>query len=321
MDGLSGVGFLAERDMDDSDKEERIRALQRDIAKLTAGVSALAGDKPSVTFREFAMQYLEAKLQRPTIRASTKKIFAHQVERHLIPAFGALPLEAITPKVFFDWMGQQKRITRFFNARKALIEIMRAAKDAGHIDRLPKIEDPDERRDVGRVLEDKEVHAILWHSRRPFRFIFYTFWRMGCRPREILQWRWDMLRIQNEKLWIDIPAAISKTGRSRSIPIDKTVARILMMRRDRCRPSPFCFPSQVDRMRPQLSYASAWRTACFHAKVKKCVPYDFRRSLVTRWAAEGKPLLYIAKFLDTSTVMLEKIYAKAQGKVLEDLIE
>lgn len=299
--------------------------LRRKIAGLSADINKLAGDHATLLFRDFALEYLKSKLINPTLRLSTKSSFENQVIRHLIPAFGALPIDRIKNGEWINWvldMQNQKKITRFFNARKTLIEILRAAESDGHIQKLPKLDNPDSIKDVGRVLEPKEVIKILWMSHKPFRFIFYVLWKMGCRPREVLQWEWPMIRWNEPgKTWIDIPPRISKTDRARSIPLNPEVSVLLRKRFDRGNRSQFVFPSKKDLRRPQMTYQSAWSVACRNAKISNAKPYDLRRTFITRCAAEGKPLIYVAKCLDTSTKMIESVYAKAQVDVMENIIK
>ena len=306
--------------------DERILELQRQLAKVSETMSKISGERRAPTFGEFAQGYLESKIANPTLRDTTKRSFSQQVEGHLIPTFGTLPIDKISNAEFLKWVIAKReeaesrpagrgRLTRFFNARKYLIEILGAAKEAGHIERLPKLDNPDTPRNVGRVLQPREVLRILRHTKkRIFRFFFYVLWKMGCRPREVLRWEWDMLRQQNGKTWIDIPARISKTVRSRSIPINPGVARRLFKMRNNG--SPFVFPNVFDPSKPQLSYHGAWSTACKKAMVK-AMPYDLRRTFITRRAAEGAPMIYVAKFLDTSTKMIEAVYAKSQADIME----
>lgn len=303
-----------------------LKDLRRKISDLSAHIDRLSGDQVTLLFKDFAEEYLKTKLASPVLRQSTKDSFENQVRNHLIPRFGALPLERVTNAEFVYWVNETRQkpdgITRFFNSRKVLIEILTAARNDGHIEKLPKLDNPDAPKNVGRVLEDSEVLAILWHSRRPFRFIFYTLWKMGCRPREVLNWQWSMIRWNEPgKTWIDIPAIISKTDRFRSIPLNPGVSRRLYTRYQRRNDSKFVFPSRKRLDRPQITYQSAWDTACARAKVKDAVVYDFRRTAITRWAADGKPTLYISKLLDTSVAMVEKVYAKSQAAVLEEIIK
>lgn len=302
-----------------------IKDLQRQIAKLNESIGRLAGDQEAIQFETYAKACLEAKLLNPTLRASTKRSFQNQVTNHLVPAFGSLELGKITNPVFLKWVIEKRKSQpgfRFFNARKSLIEILNSAKSDGHLEKLPKLDNPDEPRNVGRVLEDAEVLKILKNTRqRIFRFFFYCLWKMGCRPREILQWEYSMIKWETaDRAWISIPARISKTKRSREIPLHAGVAKRIYKEHMSNRSAVFVFPKIGDPTKPQMEYHAAWRTATKRAGVK-AMPYDTRRTFASRCAAEGKSLMYIAKFLDTSTKMLEGVYVKTQKAVLEDLIK
>lgn len=313
-----------------SSPDERILELQRQIARISASISLVAGDRRTPTFGEYASTYLDNKLANPTLRETTKRSFYQQVKCHLIPTFGAIPLDKLGNMEFLKWVVEKRdaaetlpagpgRMTRFFNARKYLIEVLGAAKEDGLIEKLPKIDNPDVPRNVGRALETKEILGIIRHTKkRLFRFFFYTLWKMGCRPREILKWEWSMIRWEGpNKAWIDIPARISKTVRSRSIPINPSVAkRLYQIYKRGGNGSKYVFPNVKDASKPQLSYHGAWATACKKAAVK-AMPYDLRRTFITRHAAEGSPMIYVAKFLDTSTKMIEAVYAKSQATVME----
>ena len=305
---------------------DELKDVQRQLAALTESLRKISGDTPQITFGVWADQYLSSKMDRPTLRQSTKNAFALQVKNHLIPAFGALPLDHITNAIWLRHVMKIKnsdkpQITRFFNMRKALAEILIAAKEEGHIQKTPKLDNPDEVKSVGRCLEDEEIFQIIWRSKRPFRLIFYVLWKMGVRPREMLRWEWGFIKFNEpEHTWIDIPARISKTDRARQIPINPEVSRLLHRRYLRGNGSEFVFPHTQNRNKPQLSYNSAWKRACREAKIN-AVPYDLRRTFITRCAAEGKPLIYVAKALDTSTKMIENIYAKSQVEVMEEIIK
>ena len=58
-------------------------------------------------------------------------------------------------------------------------------REAGHIDKLPKLDNPDVKRNVGRAMTREEIIKVLWKLNRPFRFIFYCMYKMGIRPREM----------------------------------------------------------------------------------------------------------------------------------------
>lgn len=301
--------------------DEEMRNLLRLAEKLKSATERMSGERATVSFKEFAEEYKSKKMKDPTLRQSTKNLFENQVGLHLIPAFGHLPIDQVGASVFYDWMSKQNRLTRFFNARKCLIEILRAAKEEGHLDKTPKIENPDKPRKVGRVVSDEEVLKILWKASKPFRFIFYCFWRHGYRPGEILKWEWDMLDLDGpDATWVNVPARISKNDRSRRAPLDNVVARLLRIRKRKGNGSIFVFPSRNSLSERQASYASAWSLACSKAGVAKCVPYDFRRTFITERAIDNKANIYVAKILDTSTEMMERVYVKEQEDVMSDIV-
>lgn len=316
--------------------DDALKELQRQIVKINASIDKLAGDHKTVTFGEFAIRVMADKLDNPTLRASTKIIFENQVKMHLIPAFGAMNIAAVNNIEFLKWVSKvrlenekkgpkERKVTRFFGARKALGEILKAAFDSGLIDKMPKIDNPDSPRNVGRALSDKEVWTILRNTKnKSFRFFFYVLFKTGCRPQEVMRWEYSMFKWNEPgKTWISIPARISKTDRNRDIPINPIVSKRLY-RQFRISFSPFVFDKGLFRpakaFGPQLLYQGAWRNMLKKTGLR-CVPYDFRRSFITRCASEGKPLIYVAKALDTSVKMIEAVYAKTQVQVMEDLVK
>lgn len=305
---------------------DSLKDLQRQIAKLNESMSRLAGDQEAIQFGKYAQEYLRQKLLNPTLRRSTKRSFQNQVTHHLVPAFGSLEMGKITNLVFLQWVMDKRQDDpgfRFFNARKSLIEILNAAKNEGQLDRIPKLDNPDQPRSVGRVLEDREVLRLLRRTKqRLFRFFFYTLWKMGCRPREILQWEWSMIAWDEPgHTWISIPARISKTDRNRRIPINPNVSKRLWKRWQKGPFSKYVFP-KIEGPNlpclPQLEYHGAWRTACKKAGIK-AMPYDMRRTFITKAMVDGKRPVYVAQFLDTSVKMIEKVYTKEDIATMEDI--
>ncbi len=303
--------------------DEAVRALQRQMLKLTADLNRMAGDTPVILFKDWAETYLARKLARPKLSTSTKVSFENQIRRHLIPRFGALPLGKINNTIWLQWIEEEKGITKFFNARKGLVETLRAAQEEGLLDKVPHFDNPDEYEPVGRVLLLEEIYKIFRKATRPFRLIFYAFWKMGCRPREILQWRWSMIDWATpgrSMAYIRIPKEISKNRRARTVPLDPDLAAYLKERLERGNGSAFVFPKRTDFNKPQLSYQSAWTTACRKAGVRAMV-YDFRRTFITRAAAAGKSMDFVAKFLDTSTAMIRRFYLKDDQDAMEGLFK
>lgn len=305
--------------------DDDLQALRRQAEALNAAVAKLAGNSIVPTFGQFAQEYLKEKLMRP-LRAATKRSFENQVRLHLVPGFGGILIDRLTNAIWLEWiereqMKEGRRLTKFFNARKCLIEILRAAQERGLIQKLPKLDNPDVHEPIGRVVEDSEMIRIFRAARRPFRLIFWIFWRMGCRPREILSWEWSMFQWDEPgKTWLTIPARISKNDRTRRIPLDPAVSRVLRRRHQCGNNSIFVFPARGDLNRPQYTYQSAWDTACGHAKVD-AMPYDMRRTRITKMAAAGKQVAFIAKVMDNSESIIRRFYLKDDVTTMENLFK
>lgn len=311
-------------------KSDEFKKLLREAQRLNERLGRLAGEQKVTLFGEFAQAYVKIKQANPTLRDSTKRSTEYQVRMNLLPAFSTVPLGGFTNVIWLTWVSEVRArpaefrggITRFFNARKTLLEILNYAREQGEIDRVPRLDNPDAPKKVGRVLENWEVWAILTNTTyRIFRLFFYAMFRMGCRPREILQWEWSMIRWDEPgQTWIDIPARISKCDRDRSIPIDPKLSKQIHRIWKRGNGSIFVFPSRVNPAKPQLSYHGAWTTAITYAGID-AMPYDFRRSAITRWMAEGKSPAFVAMILDTSVKMIEKVYLKPDKKAMEGIFK
>lgn len=304
---------------------EDLKNLQRQLAKITEGINKLAGDAPEPTFGEYLEQYRKRKAADFTLRLSTKAAFEDQT-KHLASAFGARKLKDVNNAIWLEWVAQMrgdptKRVTRFFNARKALIEIMRSAREDGVIEKAPKFEVVDERRSIGRALSEREIFGILRNTRgKMFRFFFFTLYKMGCRPMEILQWEWSMFRWNEPgQTWLAVPARISKNDRERLVPINPAVSRRLFRVWQNGNGSIFVFPHPKDSTRFQSSYHGAWRTATRKARVD-AMPYDLRRTFITRAVARGMPAAFVARCLDTSVGMIEKFYLKQDEKLMMEIM-
>ncbi len=299
-------------------------ALKKQLEKALAAM----GTTKSPTFGEVRARFLNEKLNKSSLRGSTKTATEYQHRRNLVD-FDHIPIDKFSSSDWDAWVTQQqnvekKKLTRFFNARKALSEILNYAHSEGLIDRKPKLDNPDEARNVGRVVTEQEFELIQSNVTYPiFQLFFFTLRKMGCRPREILRWEWDMIEWptdQDSRAWINIPSRISKTARSRKIPINSEVwAKLLDWRAQGPMPSAFVFPNRKDAGQPQLSYHGAWRTACKKAGVAHCVPYDYRRTFITDKMEKNEPGVFVAKFLDTSMQQIEKTYAKAQKLTMEGI--
>jgi integrase len=303
------------------------------------GVDANSNGEVTPLFKAYAQAHLDRKLERPLSDFSKNSRYTSKSSTaHLINAFGHLRLDQVDEDV---WDSECNRLSadgdppKFFNRRKELNEILARAHRNGLIRRLPKFRNPDVATETGRALKDWEVAALVAVSSPDFGLYLETLWRQGARPREVLQYEWSMVDwSEGEHGVISIPAGLTKTRRARTIPLHSVISAQFKARLKQSK-SAYIFPSpdaQKGGDFPMVDYRHAWEGALERAQktakeatpprqIAHCVIYDLRRTFITNCAKRGKPILWVARYTDTSVKMIEKFYAKTQHDVLQEVIE
>lgn len=314
--------------------EEKLREMQRQVAKLTESIASMAGEKVVPTVGEFASEFLTEQLASSEHRESTKRAKEYQIRRNIIPAWGPMPMDKLGNVDWNKWIKLTKenprdwRITRYFNVRKTLIEMLNNAKERGIISGVPRLDNPDKKRNTGRVITPLETWWILRNTTyRLFRVFFYVLYSHGFRPREVLKWERSMIKFDDHgKMWVEVSAEITKTAKARLVRVNTTAAKHICRLMKENPNSRFVFQNRIHPDAPQLSYSGAFRTACMKAQREhpgflSCVPYDWRRGFITRAMIAGKPPVYIAKHCGTSVPMLENVYTKEDIATMEAMVE
>lgn len=257
----------------------------------------------------------------------------NQIENHIIPAFGHMRPDQVTELRWEQYIADQRRLgfdRKFFNMRKVLMEILRKAYVDGQIRRLPDLKNPDDAPAPPRYLERQEIRRILHASPVGSRvkLLAFIMWKMGGRPGEILQYEWAMIRWEEGPHGtIHIPGGITKTGRSRAIPLNSRVSRVLrylQARRrkinarnpKRCQPSPFIFPAVGDAQAPGKEYRRVWFQMCQRAGLDADM-YNLRDTFITDCLMRGQSSTFVAKYVDSSTAMIDKMYSVAVKSAME----
>lgn len=288
-----------------------------------------------MVIRDIARVVLAGKEEK---RDNTYRSAKNQLENHVLPAFGHLKPSQVTPLKWNHYDAEERRKgkrSKLFNTRKALLEVLNRAKEEGLIQTVPKLKNHDGEPRQGKYLDDTIVRGILKAASPDTQLLIEIMYRMGARPGEVIQYEWDMIRWEENKHGkIYIPGRITKTGRSRDIPLNSRISELLKARHGE-KESKFIFPSPVYRDRPISEYKTGWKAACRRyvcPKVcgKECTKekcydhdldlniYDLRHTWVTNQAKRGISVVFTAKYADTSIAMIQTIYAKAESGAMED---
>jgi integrase len=272
-----------------------------------------------LVIRDIARAVLAGKEEK---RDNTYRTAKNQIENHILPAFGHLKPSQVTTLKWNLYDAEERRKgkrTKLFNTRKAMIEILNRAKGEGLIQDVPKLKNHDGEARQGLYLDDLTVQRILNAASPSTRLLLETVYRMGARPGEVLQWEWDMIHWDEDKHGrIYIPGRITKTGRSRDIPLNSRISALLKERHG-SHESKFIFPSPTNPSSPMKEYKTGWKGACRRANLQiDAQPYDLRDTWVTNQAKRGISVVFTAKYADTSIVMIQKVYAKAETGAMQE---
>jgi integrase len=264
-------------------------------------------------------------------RDQTYRSAKNQIKNHIVQNYGHLRPEQFTLSKWEERILDQRKRNpkhKMFNERKHLIMIQQRAVRDGYLANVPKYRNPDPKPEAGTYLKDDTIHILLRCASRMTKLLLFIMWKQGARPGEILQYEWEMIHFdEGEHGSIHIPGRITKTRRSREIPLNSSVSRILRWLKDRSKSS-FLFPSPAYLNSPMTEYKTGWNTAKRKAnklienrklKVQKVkgTTYALRDTFVTNCAKRGVNILFVAKFIDSSVKMLERHYLVTEREAMQ----
>ena len=272
-------------------------------------------------FRDFvAGPWKEAHFAR--YKPSGRETVSGFLRRQLLPAFGAKPLDRITPARVRQWFDRYSR-TAPGGANRAfdiLRQIMNFAVACGHVGTSPTAGIERNRRPaLTRFLSREEIarlHEVLDAQTRSgdrqqadiIRLLLLT----GCRKSEITGLRWS--EVHEDMLAL----ADSKTG-PRTVPLGSQ-ARTILDRPPRTG-SPFVFPSPRDPARPRSPHLGLWYRVRREAGIEDVRIHDLRHTMASHAVMNGVPVPVVSRMLGHSNVQMTMRYAHLGDREIEAAAE
>ena len=237
------------------------------------------------------------------------------LKNHLLPEFGDLRLDRITPMTVHRWFDDCSRSApgNANHCLKTLRQIFNHAIACGHVASNPaRSVRPNPRKKITRFLSRAELdrlHEVLDHRERSattqesqrqqvdiVRLLILT----GCRKNEIVRLRRDevtetCLRLRD-----------SKTG-PRTVFLNAE-ARVIVERRMTAG-TEFLFPSPKDAGRPLSSNLPLWYAIRKEAGLDDVRLHDLRHTYASHAVMQGTPLPVVAKLLGHSQTTMTLRYA------------
>jgi len=277
-------------------------------------------EAPDLTFAIFATDWL-ARAESRLKAHDTAHIHVH---KHLIPAFGAIPLRRISLSDVNRWIARQLKgaapgtVKRQFNTLRA---ILNDAVRSGLIEKSPTQNADPIRGAVARqrFLTNGELVALLAVAETEAEWLpDFILWAVhsGMRKGEVqaLTWR-DVRDVGPDRVFVEIRN--SKSGQPRMVTTTKTMRDILARQRGR----------RIDGDErvfaiSKMTLRRRWEGARQKAALGEVTIHDLRRTHSTHAAISGVDLRTLAARIGhTDLSMLQKHYAAIVGSASEEAAE
>ncbi len=310
------LGPVAVKSVEEARRECHARQAADPKPEKTAAAAA-----PVPLFRDFVSgPWKQAHFAR--YKPSGRNTASGFLRRQLLPAFGAKPLDRITPAHVRKWFDRYSR-TAPGGANRALDvlrQIMNFATACDHVEANPAEGIRRNRRPaLTRFLSREEIarlHGVLdaqtGKGSRQQADIVRLLLLTGCRKGEITGLSWS--EVHDGMLAL----ADSKTG-PRTVPLN-TQARAILDRQLRGE-SPFVFPSPLDPARPRYPDLRFWYRIRREAGFEDVRLHDLRHTMASHAVMNGVPVPVVSRLLGHSNVQMTMRYAHLADRDIEAAAE
>ena len=274
------------------------------------------------TFGEFVAGPGQACIER--CKPSTLKAVRWVLNAQLLPAFGSLPLDRITPAGVNRWFDEYSRTAPggANHALSRLRRILNHSVECGHLQTNPaRSVKRNPRPKLNRFLSREEIlrlHRVLdrYGHARPSRVqqadVIRLLLLTGCRRSEILTLRWQDIDGDTLNL-VD-----AKTGPRRVFL--NAPARAILERQPRLG-SAYVFPSPVDSRRPLSCNLRLWYSARREAGIEDVRLHDLRHTFASHAVLQGVPLPVVSRLLGHKRPSMTMRYAHVGDREIEAAAE
>lgn len=175
---------------------------------------------------------------------------------------------------------------------------------------LPQVNDKKER-----VLTIVEQDLLLKHS-SPELGIILSFALNTCMRRdEVLFLIWDWVDMHEG--YINLPHTHSKSKKSRKVPINKVVRKILLERKLQNHGHEYVFNLSDTKAGARTWLQREFRQACKRAGIEGLRFHDLRHTAATRLVEANVPLHAVAELLGHSSIRMTERYSHPQDSVIK----
>lgn len=274
-----------------------------------------------IKFKDFADMYLRNySMVKKRAWKSTDRIY---LNANLIPYFGEYYITKITPLLV------ERFITKRVNdgVKKSTInrdlsclkKMFNKAIDWNYVNENPlkKVKMFSEKDSVrDRILSEEEEAQLLKKSSEHLRLIIVIALNTGMRLGEILNLQWNQVDLRNRRIRVEK----TKSGSSRSIPINDVLLEELQILRSRDGQTP-CLFANSNTGKPLTTTKTAFNAACRRSGIKGLWFHDLRRTFAQRLLQNGVDIITVQNLLGHHSVVVTERYLHTNEDTMRRAVE
>jgi integrase len=253
----------------------------------------------TTTFAQ-AAEYFRRTKALSALKPSTRSSYGEVLKRVLEPRFGKTALADISlanvVELDADLVGDGLSPTSRRNVHVVLRSVLRAAKDAGLVARLPELPKlPKVGRKILRPLERRDIDAILVVSSESARRAFALAAFAGLRAGEVRGLTWGDVDLREKVLVVRRAisrgiAAAPKSGHERQVPLARRLLELLKTAAPKQRTAvAIVAPTKAGKVWGEWGLRLAFMRAQKRAKLSGFRFHDLRHFFVTELFRNGAP--------------------------------
>jgi excisionase family DNA binding protein len=303
-------------------REDAISALQKKVLAEHDKRYGVERRKEKISFDAFAQIYLQeyAMVVKKSWRSDKSRT------ETLVKYFKDTELSKIAPSTiqrFMAWRQKEGNSKSTVNRYLALLKkMLNIAIEEGYLEHNPvtKIKFFSEKDNLKeRILSEDEEKRLIKASSDHLKSIITVALHTGMRLGEILNLEWDQVDFQALSICVEK----TKSGRSRTIPINPLLFEELKKLRIENGQSPYVFPNP-DTGKPITTVKRSFTGACRRAGIEGLRFHDLRHTFGSRLVQRGADIETVRSLLGHSSITITQRYVHTtddRKKAAVDLLD
>jgi integrase len=173
---------------------------------------------------------------------------------------------------------------------------------------LPQINDKKER-----ILTTVEQEQLLINCTPELAALISFALNTGMRRDEVLFLKWEWVNLQED--FITLPHTHTKSNKSRKVPINNVVRKILLENKLRNDGNENVFYISETKSGARTWLQRAFREACKKSGIEDLRFHDLKHTAITRMVEAGIPIIDISKIVGTSYKLIVERYSHQEDSL------